>query len=116
MAERGNPNPTGSKPDKLMRDAIMVALNRAAKDADGKPTRKMALIADKLVELAIEGDMAAIKEINDRVDGKASQPLVGERDQPIQLMMSARETLERKLNRISQVQAMRSDGEHRTLP
>jgi len=116
LAKRGNPNPTGSKPDKLMRDAIMVALNRAAKDADGKPTRKMALIADKLVELAIEGDMAAIKEINDRVDGKASQPLVGERDQPIQLMLNAREILKRRLDRLAQAHAMRSDGEHRTQP
>ena len=31
----------------------------------------MVCIAEKLVELAMEGDMAAIKEFGDRVDGKA---------------------------------------------
>ena len=48
MAGRGNPKPTGSKPDKLMRDALMVALNREAKDADGKPTKRLYVIAEKL--------------------------------------------------------------------
>lgn len=69
----GNPHPTGSKPDKLMRDAIIVALHRQAEDANGKPTKKLALVAAKLVEKAIDGDVAAIKEVADRVDGKSVQ-------------------------------------------
>jgi hypothetical protein len=69
--------PQGGKPDKLMRDAIMVALKREATGADGQPTRKLYLIADKLVDLAVSGDMAAIKEVNDRVDGKAVQAITG---------------------------------------
>lgn len=72
MAKRGNPNPTGGKPDKLMRDALMVALNREAQGPLGK-TKKLSLIADKLVDLAVEGDVAAIKEVADRVDGKSMQ-------------------------------------------
>lgn len=76
MATRSNPS-LGGKPDKLMRDAILVALKREAKGADGKPTRKLTLIADKLVDLAMGGDMQAIKEINDRVDGKAPQAITG---------------------------------------
>lgn len=75
MAPRGNPNPKGSKPDKLMGDAIRIALNREAVDAAGKKTKKLTLIADKLVDLAVEGDIAAIREVNDRTDGKATQPL-----------------------------------------
>lgn len=71
----GNPNPKGSKPDKLMRDAIMVALNREAKDAAGQPTKKLYQIAERLVDQAIEGDMQAIKEVNDRIDGKAPQAM-----------------------------------------
>lgn len=67
--------PRGGKPDKLIRDALMLALNREAADADGKKTKKLNLIADKLIEKAIGGDVAAIKEIADRVDGKAVQPL-----------------------------------------
>lgn len=78
----GNPNPTGSKPDKLMRDAIMVALKREATDASGEKTKKLYLIANKLVDLAAEGDMQAIKEVNDRVDGKAPQTIGGDPDNP----------------------------------
>lgn len=75
MASRGNPNPTGSKPDKLMRDALMVALKREAKDAAGQPSTKLAVIADKLVDLAAGGDVQAIKEVADRVDGRPAQAL-----------------------------------------
>lgn len=76
MAARKTPS-AGGKPDKLMRDAIMVALKREAVDAEGRPTRKLTLVAERLVDLAIAGDIYAIKEINDRVDGKAMQPLGG---------------------------------------
>lgn len=51
MAARITPS-KGGKPDKLMRDALMVALNREAVDADGQKTKKLNIIAAKLVELA----------------------------------------------------------------
>ena len=35
----------------------------------------LAKIAQKCVEAAVEGDMQAIKEIGDRIDGKAPQSL-----------------------------------------
>ncbi len=74
MASRARKTPSaGSKPDKLMRDALMVALKREAKDANGKPTRKLNLVAEALVEKAIAGDVQAIKEIGDRVDGRPAQ-------------------------------------------
>jgi hypothetical protein len=49
-----------SKPVKLVRDAIIVALKREAVDADGAPTRRLILIAEKLVEKAMAGDIHAI--------------------------------------------------------
>ena len=44
----------------------------AVKEAEGDKT-KLRVIADKLTSLAIAGDMAAIKEIGDRLEGKAAQ-------------------------------------------
>ena len=64
------PERKGNKPEKFMRDAIILALHREA--GKGK-TKKLYKIADKLVDKAMEGDIMAIKEINDRVDGKAPQ-------------------------------------------
>jgi len=81
-------NPRGSKPDKLMRDAIVLELKREAIDADGKPTRKLDLVAAKLVAIAMEGDMQAIKEINDRADGKVPQAVIGDADED-PIMVSA---------------------------
>lgn len=79
--------PAGAKPDKLIRDALRVALNREAVNAEGKPTKNLYLIAEALVEKAKTGDVPAIKEIADRVDGKAVQPLAGsDGEEPITLI------------------------------
>lgn len=82
MPPRDTPS-RGSKPDKLMRDALILALNREAQSADGEPTKKLNKIAEKLVEKAIEGDIQAIKEVNDRVDGKAPMTIGGDPDSPL---------------------------------
>jgi hypothetical protein len=74
MAARLNPS-QGGKPDKLMRGALLLALHRKAEDAEGRPTKRLALVANALVEAAIQGDVLAIREIYDRVDGKPSQAL-----------------------------------------
>lgn len=85
MAARNTPS-KGSKPDKLMRDALMIALNREADDADGQKTKKINIIAAKLVELAVDGDIQAIKEVSDRVDGKPAQAIIGDPDAPLMLV------------------------------
>tara|TARA_Y100000401_G_scaffold117219_1_gene125174 strand:+ start:646 stop:912 length:267 start_codon:yes stop_codon:yes gene_type:complete len=64
-------NLRGGKPDKLMRDAIMISLKREAEK--GSKTKRLQIVADQLVKKAMDGDIQAIKEINDRVDGKSHQ-------------------------------------------
>ncbi len=64
-------NPKGSKPEKLMRDALLIALNREAEK--GSKTKRWQSGAEAIVAKAIEGDVAACREIFDRVDGKVPQ-------------------------------------------
>ena len=45
-------------------------IRRAVVQADGA---KLRAIADKLIEKAAEGDIQAIKELGDRLDGKVAQ-------------------------------------------
>lgn len=68
-----------------MRDALILALHREAVAADGVPTKKLNLIADQLITKAMAGDVPAIKEVFDRVDGKSIQAveLGGEGGGPI---------------------------------
>jgi Recombination endonuclease VII len=62
--------PDGGPMYRLMRQALVVALHRHLESDDGRRNQKLRLIADKLVDKAVEGDMQAIKELLDRVDGK----------------------------------------------
>lgn len=48
------------------------AINRALLAEDGK---KLRAVAEKLIVQALEGDVQALKEIGDRIDGKALQGL-----------------------------------------
>lgn len=87
--------PTGDNPknrwsEKIWRDAIRVAVNRAQEDpAQGK---KLAALADALVNSGLAGDVSALKEIGDRLDGKVPQAHVGgeEGDNPIQVSVVQR--------------------------
>jgi Family of unknown function (DUF5681) len=81
MAARKSPS-KGGKPDKLMRDALLLELNQEAKLADGKVTKRRRVVARKLVERAEQGDVPAIKEIFDRVDGRVPQSIYRVRKTP----------------------------------
>ena len=50
------------------------ALNRALLAEDGK---KLRALADKLIDKALDGDVTALKEVGDRMDGKAAQAITG---------------------------------------
>ena len=67
-APLGNKNGTKNRP-------WAEAVNRALLAEDGK---KLRALADKLIDKALEGDVAALKEIGDRVDGKPIQAIQGE--------------------------------------
>ena len=53
-------------------------LRVAIKEAHGEGGDKLRAVADALVTKAISGDVPAIKEIADRLDGKVPQALVGD--------------------------------------
>lgn len=66
-----NTNSRGQQRDKPYRDALRMEL--AAAEAAGNDMRTLRSIARKHIALANRGDMAAIKELADRLDGKSAQ-------------------------------------------
>lgn len=52
-------------------------LNIAIKQAHDEGRDKLRAVADALVEKAIAGDVQAIKEVADRLDGKVPQGVIG---------------------------------------
>jgi hypothetical protein len=70
LAARIKPS-TGAKSDKLWRDAIHRAVKQRLK-GEGNPLA-LDQLARKLVDCALQGDIPALKEIGDRLDGKAVQ-------------------------------------------
>lgn len=73
MAIRKTPS-KGGKPDKLIRDALMIAVRRECTD-DGKKTTYLNRIAAKVVSQAANGDAQAYKELFDRLEGKPAQSI-----------------------------------------
>lgn len=63
----GNKNATKNK-------VWIAALNRAVVQDDGK---KLRAAAEKLLDLAVEGDVGALRELGDRLDGKVAQAITG---------------------------------------
>lgn len=82
----------GGRPPKEKSFANMLSI--AIKEAHDEGRDKLRAVADKLVELAIGGDMQAIKEIGDRLDGKPAQAIVGDSDaDPINLVTEIRRVI-----------------------
>lgn len=63
----------GAIADKAWSDAVRLAANREDVDDEGKKRKRLNIIADKLLRAAMEGKMDAIKEVGERLDGKAPQ-------------------------------------------
>lgn len=59
--------------NKRFKDAIQIAVMRPVNGKSGRT--HLERIADKLVRLAGAGDMNAIREVGDRLDGKAKQEM-----------------------------------------
>jgi predicted oxidoreductase len=64
----------GAKSDKILREALMIAVNREDMQ-DGKKVKRLHQIADRVSIMAAAGDMQAIKEVWDRIEGKPSQSI-----------------------------------------
>lgn len=71
-------NPAGRPKSKPFREAIQRALDEAGNDKDA-----LQAVATALVGKAMMGDVPAIKELADRMDGKVAQAIIGgEEDDP----------------------------------
>jgi len=66
----GRSGPPGNKNSTADKRAFANAVRRAALANDGEAIRA---VVDKLFAIAKEGDVQAIKEVADRLDGKAKQ-------------------------------------------
>jgi hypothetical protein len=86
MAGNANSGPTKQKE---MRDALRLALKD---DVEAPVRNKMDAIVRAHIKKALEGDIPAIKEIYDRVDGKVPQGVTGgddlETDNPIKFLIN----------------------------
>jgi len=80
--------PRGPKSDKLWSDAVRMAVLRE-ETCDGQKRKRLSIIADNLCKLAMEGDMQAMKEIGDRLDGRPKQAteITGEDGGPLQVII-----------------------------
>lgn len=71
--QSGNPNGAPKKA-KLWRDAILRAIKRREQD-DPQALEKL---ADKLLVGIDQGDIGAMREFGDRIDGKVAQAIIGD--------------------------------------
>ena len=64
--------PEGGNTTTSMRAALDAELRRESDDGEGRKAETLQLIARRLATKALEGDLGAIREIFDRIDGKAA--------------------------------------------
>jgi hypothetical protein len=57
----------------MWRDEVMKAVCRLRSGDDRKKYKVLRLLAEKLMDRALDGDMTAMREIADRLDGRAVQ-------------------------------------------
>jgi hypothetical protein len=65
--------PRGPKADKIWANALRLAVMRETEDENGVKSNYLTRIAQNMVKKATEGDVMAMKEIGDRLDGKPHQ-------------------------------------------
>lgn len=81
-APLGNQNAAKAK---VWRAAIERALERRTQSrVDGK--KEIDALAEKLLDLVSQGDLPALKEFGDRIDGKPAQAIIGEEDNPLHVV------------------------------
>jgi len=86
-APLGNRNATNGR---MWNNAIKKALRKRSKSEQMEALEE---IAEKLIVKALDGDIAALREIGDRLDGKPNQSISGPDEGPIQIKDPSRPTL-----------------------
>lgn len=79
----GQPGNRNSARGRVWRDAINRAL---AKRSGVDRVEALDALAEKLLQNCEAGDMAALKELGDRLDGKPAQAIVGDSENPLRLI------------------------------
>ncbi len=82
-------NPKGPGAQKPFNDALRMEI--AAAGANHKALRS---IANKLVDMAVNGDIRAIKEVADRLEGKAVQQVEAEHTGHIAVAVTVRKIID----------------------
>lgn len=67
--------PRGPKADKIWANALRLAVMRETTDENGRKSNYLTRIAQNMVRKAEDGDVMAMKEIGDRLDGKPAQAI-----------------------------------------
>ncbi len=80
MERGGQPGNQNASKGKPWAQAIERAL---AKRSKGEMVAALDDLAEKLLVQCDQGEMTALKELGDRLDGKAAQPIVGDVTQPV---------------------------------
>ena len=76
----GNPVSRGQQRDKPFRDALRMEITEAGEDR-----KRLRVVARALLDKAESGDVQAIREVADRLDGKPAQEVMGEDGGPLQV-------------------------------
>lgn len=69
--------------EKSFANMLNIAIKEASETGEGTKLRD---VANALIAKAIGGDVQAIKEVADRLDGKVPQGLVGDEENPIEFV------------------------------
>lgn len=87
--------PRGAWADKAWRNALRVAVMRPAGEKAPKPKNILDELALSLIAAGKAGDVPALKQIGDRLDGKVPQAVVGggEDDNPVRVITEIRRTI-----------------------
>lgn len=78
MYRKAERTKTGVQKAPHCRAALRRALDGDVLDSKGRPTKRLMVIVNKLIECAERGESWAIKEVFDRLDGKVPQKLEGD--------------------------------------
>ena len=70
----------GKGQERMWRNAVHLAVKRYV---DGSDVKALTRLAEKLVEKGMSGDIAALKEIGDRLDGRPKQSVDLAMSEPI---------------------------------